>query len=57
MTDPSGAQTTATHRAFGSPARPEVMQVIDALGAITTTTRDIYGNVTQRVPAMPTTGT
>ena len=47
LTDPAGAQTTTTHRAFGSPANTEVMQVIDALGAVTATTRDIHGNVTQ----------
>jgi RHS repeat-associated protein len=47
VTDPAGAQTTSTLRAFGTPANPEVMEVIDALGAVTTTNRNIYGNVTQ----------
>ncbi|MGQ3051667.1 MAG: RHS repeat-associated core domain-containing protein [Roseateles sp.] len=47
VTDPTGALTIATHRAFGTPAKPEVMQVIDALGAVTATSRDIFGNVTQ----------
>jgi YD repeat-containing protein len=47
VTDPAGFATTSTHRAFGAPARPEVMQVRDALGTVTSTTRDIFGNVVQ----------
>lgn len=46
VTDPSGAQVTTTSRAFGAPTNsPEVMQVVDAMGATTTMTRDIYGNI------------
>jgi len=47
VTDPAGAQTVSTHRAFGTPAKPEVMRLVDALGTVTTTNRDIHGNVTQ----------
>ncbi|WP_300391212.1 RHS repeat-associated core domain-containing protein [Henriciella sp.] len=47
ITDPANAQTTTTYRAFGAPATDEAMSVVDAMGAVTTFTRDIYGNVTQ----------
>lgn len=46
VTDPAGAQTTTTYRAFGSPATEEPMVVLDATGTTTTMTRDIYGNIT-----------
>jgi RHS repeat-associated protein len=46
VTDPAGHQVTTTSRGFGSPEGQEVMQVVDAMGTTTTTTRDIYGNVT-----------
>lgn len=46
VTDPVGAQTTTTYRAFGAPATDEVMTVLDATGTTTTMTRDIYGNIT-----------
>jgi RHS repeat-associated protein len=47
VTDQSGAQVTTTIRSFGTPDSPEVMQVTDAMAAVTTHTRDIFGNVTQ----------
>lgn len=47
VTDPAGAVTISTHRAFGTPAKPEIMQVVDPLGTVTATSRDIFGNVTQ----------
>ena len=46
ITDPVGAQTTTTYRAFGSPGTDEAMQVVDATGTTTTMTRDIHGNIT-----------
>ncbi|MEM6554735.1 MAG: hypothetical protein AAF642_02610, partial [Pseudomonadota bacterium] len=46
VTDPSGAQTTTTYRAFGAPATEEAMTVVDATGTTTTMTRDIHGNIT-----------
>lgn len=46
VTDPTGAQTTTTYRAFGAPGTEEAMQVLDATGTITTMTRDIHGNIT-----------
>ncbi|MEK7264577.1 MAG: RHS repeat-associated core domain-containing protein [Pseudomonadota bacterium] len=36
---------TTTSRAFGDPASAEPMTIVDALGATTTMTRDIHGNV------------
>jgi RHS repeat-associated protein len=45
VTDPTGAITSATSRAFGTPANPEIMQVIDAMGGVTDTVRYIFGNV------------
>jgi RHS repeat-associated protein len=45
-TDELAAQVTTTSRAFGTPERPEIMQVVDAMGGVTATTRDIYGKVT-----------
>ncbi len=47
VTDPSGAQVTTTHRGYGSPSNTEAMSVTDAMGAVTTMDRDIYGNITQ----------
>ena len=49
VTDPAGAVTTTTHRAFGTPDKAEVMRLVDPLGTVTSTTRDIHGNVTQLV--------
>lgn len=46
VTDPSGAIVTTTARAFGDPDSAEPMSIVDAMGATTTMTRDIYGNVT-----------
>ncbi len=46
VTDPIGAQTTTTYRAFGAPATDEAMTVVDATGTTTTMTRDIHGNIT-----------
>lgn len=45
VTDPSGAVVTTTARAFGDPSETEVMSIVDAMGATTTMTRDIFGNV------------
>jgi RHS repeat-associated protein len=44
-TDPALAVVTTTSRAFGTPAKPEVKQVVDAMGGVTDIVRDIYGNV------------
>lgn len=46
ITDPAGAQTTTTYQAFGAPATDEAVSVVDALGNITSITRDVYGNIT-----------
>jgi RHS repeat-associated protein len=46
VTDPAGAQTTTTFRAYGAPATDEAMVILDATGTTTTMTRDIYGNIT-----------
>lgn len=46
VTDPSGAQTTTTYRAYGTPSLEESMSVVDATGTTTTMTRDIWGNIT-----------
>jgi RHS repeat-associated protein len=47
VTDPAGAQTTTTYRAFGTPDKTEVVQIVDALGGVTTMLRDLHGNVEQ----------
>jgi RHS repeat-associated protein len=46
VTDPSGAQTTTTYAAYGSPSTDEAKLIVDATGTTTTMTRDIYGNIT-----------
>ncbi len=45
ITDPAGAQTTTTYRAYGSPSTDEAVLVVDATGTTTTMDRDIYGNI------------
>ncbi len=45
VTDQAGEQLTTTSRAFGTPARPEVMRVDDPMGGVTETVRDDHGNV------------
>jgi len=47
VTDPAGAMTRSWYQAFGTPAKPELMQVLDPIGTTTTTLRDMHGNVTQ----------
>lgn len=45
VTDPSGAQTTTTYRAFGAPGLDEVMSIVDPSGTTTTMSRDVHGNI------------
>ena len=47
ITDPASAVTTTKYSGYGSPNDGAAVQVIDALNATTTMTRDIYGKVTQ----------
>jgi RHS repeat-associated protein len=45
VTDPAGAVTTTQSRSFGSPGNAEVINVTDAMDALTVMERDIFGNV------------
>lgn len=47
VTDPSGAQVSTWRSAYGTPDNGDVIKVVDAMGATTEMTRDIYGNITE----------
>ena len=46
VTDPKGDITTSTGRFYGDPGRPEVTQIDQPLGLVSTFTYDTYGNLT-----------
>lgn len=47
VTEPSGARSTTKRSGYGSPEDGDIIEAIDPLGAVTSLTRDAYGNVTR----------